>query len=63
MGESKVLKTLSFVCRDEKARGFRESAEGRSGEVAVCAVAPRWSFQAAIDSSLANPFCAPWGQA
>jgi len=58
MGEGKVFKTLSFVCSDAKARGFRESAEGRSGEVAICVVAPRWSFQAAIDSSLADPFCA-----
>ncbi|KAG2625556.1 hypothetical protein PVAP13_3KG215027 [Panicum virgatum] len=39
-GEGKALKTLSFVCSDERVRGFRVSVEGRSGEVALCVVAP-----------------------
>ncbi|KAF8726783.1 hypothetical protein HU200_019258 [Digitaria exilis] len=63
MREGKALKTLSFVCSDEKAKGFRVSAVGGSGEVAVSMVAPRWSFEAAHDSSLDDPFCVVWTQA
>ncbi|TKW25725.1 hypothetical protein SEVIR_3G136900v4 [Setaria viridis] len=63
MRDGKALKTVAFVCSDEKVRGFRESAEGGSGEVAICMVAPRWSFRAAIDSSLDDPFYAVWAQA
>ncbi|CAN6354241.1 unnamed protein product [Urochloa humidicola] len=63
MRDGKVLKTLAFACIDEEVRGFRESAEGGSGEIAVCMVAPRWSFQAAIDSSLDDPFYKVWDQA
>ncbi|CAN6350112.1 unnamed protein product [Urochloa humidicola] len=63
MRDGKALKTLAFACTAEKARGFRVSAEGGSGEVAICTVVPHWSFQAAIDSSLDDPFCGAWDQA
>ncbi|CAN6327174.1 unnamed protein product [Urochloa humidicola] len=63
MRDGKALKTVAFACSDERASGFRESTEGGSGKVAICTVAPRWSFQAAIDSSLKDPFCAVWDQA
>ncbi|KAJ1264225.1 hypothetical protein BS78_09G247100 [Paspalum vaginatum] len=63
MWEGKALKTMGFVCSDEKASGFRHSMPGGSGEVVLCVVAPRWSFQAAIDLSLDDPLSAVRAQA
>ncbi|CAL5096386.1 unnamed protein product [Urochloa decumbens] len=60
MRDGKALKTLAVACSDDRVRGFRESAEAGSGEIAVRMVAPRWSFQAAIDSSLNDPFYEVW---